>query len=180
MIAVDNEWGAATGVTVAVAVGGRVGVLVGTGTGVTVAVAVGGRVAVLVGAATGVSVAVAVGGRVAVLVGTGTGVSFAAAVGVRVGVLLEAGLGVSVVAAVGVLLGCGACEPGAGLAGPACSSSCMRVDSAPTCSVRVVCCIKRTASTMSAATTAAIVRSRKTKRKNRFMGDFLYAVRRYG
>ena len=132
------------------------------------------------GAGTGVSVGAAVGVRVGVPVGAGTGESFAGAVGVRVGVPDGAGLGVSVGAAVGVRLGSGACEPGAGLAGVACSSLCTRVDSAPTCSVRVVCCTMRTTSMMSAATTAAILRSRKTKRKNRFMGDFLYAVPRYG
>ena len=85
-----------------------------------------------------------------------------AAVGVRVGVLDGAGTGVSVAVGglVGVAVGSGACEPVSGLAGVACSSSYTRVDSAPICVVRVVCCVKRTASRMSAATTAAILRSR--------------------
>ena len=116
--------------------------------------------------------AVAVGVRVAVLVGATACESPACALGVAVAV----GVGVRV----GVRLGSSPRSPVSGRAGPACSSSCTRVDSAPTCAVRVVSCIKSRANAKSAATTAAIVRSRKTKRKNRFMGDFLYAVPRCG
>ena len=83
------------------AVGTRVGGLVGATAGVVVGEAVGACVGGLIGATVGVAVGVAVGACVGGLVGANVGVAVGA-VGTRVGGLVGANVGVAVGVAVGV------------------------------------------------------------------------------